>query len=600
MAGIGGIVDLHDRPIDPSLVDRMIAAATNPGDGQIVRDGKSGLQAYSIPIAVEQPSLTWSEDGAIVVVADARLDSTPAVQSFGQALIADYQRHGSLTLASLDGDCAILLADIEKSLVLAARDPMSLRPLVFHYEDGLLLFASEPTHILATGLVPRRINEHAIAGHLAGGVLDLSWTFFAGIDQVKPGHIVTINRTGVMSKPYWSLTAAEGPPPDEQEAAAELARLLQKSVEERLPVQRAGVMLSGGLDSASLAAAAATVRDRHGLPAGIQAWSFAYTDTPEADERAVSAPLASALRIPVVDVDAELAPPLSRFPEGPDENDPLYGHYEPLLVHTIGLAATAGVESMMLGNRGDLVVGSDIYDFWALLREGGWSGLSNELMFMGRQTAREALWLDFVRPGIVDRLPLPIRRIATATRPRVWEGWMNPAFTEATGMAHLMIDHLPASPQTGPVGRRYRSILSPFQMRVATWMQRMHTRLGVRFVDPWADVDLISFILGLPPGLVQTPGDPKHISRLALETMAPGELAAPLSKTIPLPYVDQHLRGMASEQVLELMSGMESQARGYVGESGLRSHFAAFCSGAPLDGNFWAALSLEMWLRNFW
>ncbi|MBT8200736.1 MAG: hypothetical protein KJO36_09480 [Acidimicrobiia bacterium] len=600
MAGIGGIVDLRGRRIDGSLVERMVRAATGPNDGTVVRDGNEKLQIYSVPIAVEKPSLTWSRDGTIVVVADARLDSALPGQTAGHALLSDYEQHDTLTRASLDGDFAVVLIDSKKNLALAARDPMSMRPLVFYYADGLLLFASEPTHVLATGLMPRRIHQRAVGGHLAGGVLDLSWTFFEGIHQVEPAHIVAIDRDGFHSNRFWNLEPQAGTPTDQMEAAENLAWLLQNSVKARLPVENAGIMLSGGLDSATLAAAAARTRDQFRLPNSIKAWSFAYTETPEADERAVSGPLASALGIPVVDVDAEQTPPLADFPSGPDENDPLYGHYQPLLARTISRAAGDNVESMMLGNRGDLVVGSDIHDPWSMFIEGGWSRLMLELSHMGRKSTGSALWLDVVRPALVDRLPMPIRRRAISSRSRPWQSWVDPDFAEATGMAVLMIDATPRPPKPGPTGRRFQAILSPFQMRVATWMQRMHTQQGIRFVDPWSDVAIIRFVLGLSPGIVQTPTSPKKLSRLALETMVPRELVEPLSKTIPLPFIDQHLRGTAAVYVRELMSGMHGEELGFVREREMRAHFEEFERGKALDGNFWAALTLEMWLRNFW
>lgn len=137
-------------------------------------------------------------------------------------------------------------------------------------------------------------------------------------------------------------------------------------------------------------------------------------------------------------------------------------------------------------------------------------------------------------------------------------------------------------------------------MRVATWMQRMHVQQGIRFVDPWSDDAIIRFVLGLAPGLVQSPASPKQISRLALETMVPRELVAPLSKTVPLPFIDQHLRGPSADNVRHLLSGMRGEELGFVREQNMRAHFEEFEKGKVLDGNFWAALTLEMWLRNFW
>ncbi len=600
MAGIGGIVDLRGRRIDSALVERMLHAAMGPNDGAVARGGNETMQIYSVPISAEQPSLTWSGDGTILVVADARLDSAQPGQTVGDALLSDYERNGTLTRASLQGDFAVALIDSKKNIVLAARDPMSMRPLIFYYADGLVLFASEPTHVLATGLMPRRIHERAVAGHLAGGVLDLSWTFFDGVRQVEPSHIVTMDRDGFDSNQFWTLEPEPDTPSDRFDAATDLAGLLQNSVRTRLPVERAGIMLSGGLDSATLAAASAKTRDRYRIPNSIKAWSFAYTETPEVDERAVSGRLAAALGIPVVDVDAEKTPPLADFPSGPDENEPLYGHYQPLLERTISLAAGENIDSMMLGNRGDLVVGSDIHDLWSTFTRGGWSHLMLEFSHLGRRSTASALWLDMVRPALVDRIPSRIRRRAIASRSRQWQRWVNPEFAEATAMSVLMIDAMPRPPKPGPTGRRFQAILSPFQMRVATWMQRMHVQQGIRFVDPWSDDAIIRFVLGLAPGLVQSPASPKQISRLALETMVPRELVAPLSKTVPLPFIDQHLRGPSADNVRHLLSGMRGEELGFVREQNMRAHFEEFEKGKVLDGNFWAALTLEMWLRNFW
>lgn len=590
MPGIGGIVDLNGRPVDPGTVSAMARAAAGDRDGDPVTDGNESARVYSLPLQWESAGLGWSADGRRLVVADARFDH--ADEPPAAMILSGYEKLGTSAASGCLGDYAFAVIDFDARAILLGRDPMSLRPLVFWHSDGLVAFASEPSHLLASGLVDKRINERAVAGHLAGGVFDPTWTFFEGIEQVPPGHVVTVSPRGVASAGFWDLEPGAVP----NDATAELAHLLQEAVRVRLPPRSAGIMLSGGLDSGSLAAAAAQVRN----DTSVRAFSFAFPTTPTVDERHLSDPLAAALEIPVTEIDADSSPPLAEFPAGPDLNDPLYGHYEPLLHATVGRAADGGVEAMMLGNRGDLMTGSEVYAWSGMLTDLGIRRTWSELASFGRRSALASAWKEAVRPLLVDKLPQPVRLELAKHRKRPWQSWVNPDFAEATNMGQFLTRFSAPADLGGPAGRRQRTILSPFQMRVASWSQRMHAARGVRMVDPWSDLRIARLVVSIPQHLVQTPSCPKRLTRLALQTMAPPAVVEPLAKVIPVAFFDQHLRHDPNRRLDDLTTDMSSVRAGYAQPQGVREHVAAFRQGRPLDSNFWALVTLELWLRNHW
>jgi asparagine synthase (glutamine-hydrolysing) len=149
--------------------------------------------------------------------------------------------------------------DREKKLLLI-RDRMGIKPLYYYWDGLIFLFASEIKALLASNLFPRVVNRQAVWDYLTYQYVPGPETIWRNIWKLPPGYMLewAPEEEPRLSR-YWNtdvLSAEE--PLNIDQRMKEFESLFLDSVEQRLlaadvPV---GVMLSGGLDSSSVAAAA--------------------------------------------------------------------------------------------------------------------------------------------------------------------------------------------------------------------------------------------------------------------------------------------------------------------------------------------------------
>ncbi|HEX8007226.1 MAG TPA: asparagine synthase (glutamine-hydrolyzing), partial [Trebonia sp.] len=129
-------------------------------------------------------------------------------------------------------------------------------PLYYFPTPDGVLFGSEPKAILASGLVPRRVDADGLRE-----ILDMVKTpenaVYSGLHEVRPGHLVRIGRRGLTRHRYWALAAR--PHSDTQEATIRRVRDLLEDIVTRQLVCDVPLctLLSGGLDSSAVTALAA-------------------------------------------------------------------------------------------------------------------------------------------------------------------------------------------------------------------------------------------------------------------------------------------------------------------------------------------------------
>jgi asparagine synthase (glutamine-hydrolysing) len=185
-----------------------------------------------------------------------------AGRSTAELLVELYRESGSDAFARLDGSFALALVDAAERRLLLARDHLGTRPLYWHACARGLFFASEIKAILA-GSGGRFAPNARIAGaFLAQTVLDAEEeTFFSGIRSVRAGHCLTFDLTRPAAPPhavrYFSIDGAVSDPEPTPAGLRRIRETFDDAVRIRLHGgERVAVMLSGGVDSSSVAAVA--------------------------------------------------------------------------------------------------------------------------------------------------------------------------------------------------------------------------------------------------------------------------------------------------------------------------------------------------------
>jgi asparagine synthase (glutamine-hydrolysing) len=196
-----------------------------------------------------------------------------AAEPAGDGVLAGelWRAMGDEGLARIAGQFALALWDPRQRRMLLARDRVGYAPLYFTVDAERLIFASEYKALLAIPSVPVAPNRAALqAIHNTKWVLP-GFTCLQGIHPVAPGTLLEIREGGPGSRRYWDIPVRAA----DRDEAGHAARLRQSFIEtlrmQAEPYEKIGVSLSGGLDSAVVAAGARAVagdREVHTFSAG--------------------------------------------------------------------------------------------------------------------------------------------------------------------------------------------------------------------------------------------------------------------------------------------------------------------------------------------
>lgn len=171
-----------------------------------------------------------------------------------------YADEGPAMLERLNGMFALGIWDGEKRTLFLARDRLGVKPLYYAQQSGALVFASEAKALFAAGIAPdfdHEIWEELLCfGYVAG-----ERTPFVGVKRLLPGHYLLWRDGHVEVRRWWHLAERarglrENLPPDP-------LRWFEETFDDAVASHRisdvpVGVLLSGGLDSGSIAASLAS------------------------------------------------------------------------------------------------------------------------------------------------------------------------------------------------------------------------------------------------------------------------------------------------------------------------------------------------------
>jgi asparagine synthase (glutamine-hydrolysing) len=196
-----------------------------------------------------------------------------------------YEEHGDGFAERLRGMFAVAVWDARRRRLVLARDPFGIKPLYYRDSAEGLAFSSE------LRALPRgEIDLDALEAFLAFNSIPGPYSIFRDVKKLLPGHLLVWEdgegRVSRFARPA-PVPASEVRREDEDELAEELRARLRDSVRAHLiadvPV---GVLLSGGVDSSTLAALAAQESSEpvHSFSIGFEERSFDELD----DARAVA------------------------------------------------------------------------------------------------------------------------------------------------------------------------------------------------------------------------------------------------------------------------------------------------------------------------
>jgi asparagine synthase (glutamine-hydrolysing) len=511
VSGILGIFHRDGTPVHGEQLSSMTEFVAYRGpDGQGVwlgteiGFGQTFLKTSKAPHGQTQPArmeFLW-------IVADVRLDSKTdlvrQLQALGRKLEAEacdatlilhaYSAWGPRCVEHLRGEFSFAVWDSVSKTLFCARDHFGIKPFYYALLGKLFIFSNTLNCIRQHPKVSSQLNEEAIGDFLLfGSNYNEGTTSFKDIQRLAAAHSLLVSREGLRMKRYWY-------PPTEQrirykrkeEYADHFVELLHAAVADRLPADRAGVLLSGGLDSGAVAALASEYsRSRGGLPS-LRSYTVGYDSLIPDRERYYARHSAEHLGIPNeyfaldhIELFEKWDEVQYRYPE--PIGDPFFIKkielYRRISSHCRVVLSGEGPDNLMYFQMWPYIKDLLLHRQWSrLVFETAWFLWIRPLPWLG--VARRIQWF-LAKPGEGSRIP----------------AWIAPDFAKRTRLeerrkerSHLVVGG--ARHVVRP--KAHASMLGPQWAGFFESADPGVTRYPVEVRYPFLDLRIVDYLLAIP------------------------------------------------------------------------------------------------------
>ncbi len=472
-----------------------------------------------------------------------------------------------------------------------------MKPLHFTVSDDELIFASELKSIL--GMAGRRfpLNDQVVGEYLLQSLQESSnETIFKGIHKLPPGHfaVVDLARESIHLEisAFWELPKSQEWVPRDQDLVEYLRELFIDAVRLRLrsdvPV---GVLLSGGLDSSSIAWA---VREIHGTSEGLNLISAVSRD-PRFDESHFIDIMSNNLKCPTakVTLDPEPSLMLDLLETICWQNDEPVGSFSNVAHYLLmKQAKELGITVILSGQGADeSLCGYKKYlGFYVmqLLKE---RRVGTAIDVLARFGLNRSILNQFSYSEAKRYLPSALRRREIDIR-----GDRLSAFVPVpTGMAGCH-----------SVNERQCLDFERFSIpALVHYEDRMSMAWGREIRVPFLDYRLVELLLPLPIDKKLHKGWTKYIFRKAMEGRLPDEITWRKDKQGFVNPQSEWLKSDLKEKVQSYFRPDSLMAlAGFVNPQMLNKKYESYCRQSTGQGvisykDIFNPLALEIWLRKY-
>jgi asparagine synthase (glutamine-hydrolysing) len=305
--------------VEPALLERLtdFLSFRGPDAQRAWARGPVGFGHTLLRTAAESENeqQPFTLDGNAWIVADARVDRRreliAALQPHtrkhlngipdAELILCAYQVWGRNCVDHLIGDFVFAIWDDKIRRLFCARDHFGMKPFYYARTSHSLIFSNTLDCLRLHPGISDRLNDLAIADFLMfDNNENLSTTAFADILRLAPAHTLECSDGSVTTSRYWSLP--EVTPLDNvrpQECLDHFREVFDAAVADRLRADSAGLLLSGGLDSPTVAASIRRVLTRRGSPFDLRAYTHVHDRLIPHEERHYAGLVARSLEIPI-------------------------------------------------------------------------------------------------------------------------------------------------------------------------------------------------------------------------------------------------------------------------------------------------------------
>jgi asparagine synthase (glutamine-hydrolysing) len=623
MSGIAGIVRVDGAPVASRDIDALAAAIEHRGgDGNGTWSNGSAAFAHAM-LRTTAESHTEPQplvDAHLAIVADLRLDNRTELlsllgirdESIGDAaiLLAAYRKWDHACLSRIEGDFAFAIWNERDRSLFCARDPFGVKQFVYAERPRkLFAFATEARALLALEEVPRDLDEKRIANFLAIYFDEPERTFHRAIQRLPGGCSLTLRDGEVFIERYWSpehvasfrLRGADRDVRYAEGFREHFVRAVRERMRSAHPSE-IGAMLSGGLDSTSIACVA---RDelRRSNSAPLPVFSWIFSDHLEADEREYQdAVIAEGGMHPITLDSAKLdASPWTDLdallPDGP-----VYApnHYLNSVAARHG--RDIGVRIMLDGTGGDSTISRGRGRYHELFFRGRAFTLAAELRAMARLRGTSESLPRLFYANVAAPL-MPPTLLAAVQRLR---GRATSEPSPLNLLAPRMIQRMgtPAAQSSWYLSARREHLVQLTSPMLAEGLDLLDRSMAIRRMEgryPFFDRRLAEYCFALPADQKLADGYSRIVARRAMAGVVPDTARWRAGKGKPGLHIISALR--RDRAVLDdLVLRDRGVLAPYANMDVLRGMHADFAAERPVSFRtviqLWSAAVLARWLRD--
>jgi asparagine synthase (glutamine-hydrolysing) len=517
-------------------------------------------------------------------------------------------------LSRLRGSFVVAIIDRARGRAILARDPIGSHPLFYVEDKSRILFAASAQVLIEQPGISRALNRAALADHLCCRWPDPGETFFASVRRVPPGWRAIVSSGRLHLERYWDQMLQDRQWVTHDEIA-QFDEVFDRAVDRCLRTGPTGIFLSGGLDSISVAAVA-TDRARRMGQTPPWALSLGFPD-PSCDERLRQTTVARNLGLPQHLVDFhEAVGSLPLFEQSlgltRELTAPIHNAWLPAYLGLARRAKFEGVRTILTGEGGDEWLTVTPYLSADLIRRGRFLELAQFYGVLRRSypfpfaLARHLVFRFGLRPlaGLAVHRLMPeihdasrIRRLLASD-----PSWMVTPDRELRAEQRRRAAGA-LTPSDPPQGFYLREGQQWQDHALVSWTAEeryeVGKRIGVCFLHPFLDPDVVNMLRRIPPRLLNKGGRSKGVVRATLARRFP-TLGLDRQRKVSATSFFHSLIQREKQMLTEVAGNFPALSElGLVDGRAARAAIGAPLNrGGPAPDRFWLIVNTEMWVRS--
>jgi len=245
-------------------------------DGQFINEniglGHRRLSIIDTEQSANQPMLSSNKNwviafnGEIYNYVELKANELQGVhfqtESDTEVILELFDKYGTEAISKLKGMFAFVLHHIPSNETYVVRDRYGMKPLYYSIQQQGCLVASEIRALLASDLVPRKLNRSALEEYIETQTVCAPNTLIEKVQLLEAGHYLHFKRNEISKHCYYRLLSDTSYELSDKQTAQDLLRSsMKESVEQHMRADVPfGAFLSGGIDSSLLVGLMSEVR----------------------------------------------------------------------------------------------------------------------------------------------------------------------------------------------------------------------------------------------------------------------------------------------------------------------------------------------------